>query len=45
VNLTNNFSGNVDRAQMAAFGRQIQEQTISVIRQANQRGDYAVLGS
>ncbi len=44
VSLTNNFASNVDRAQMAAFGRQIQQQAIAAIRQANQAGDYALTG-
>lgn len=38
------FGGNVDRAQMAAYAKQIEQQTIASIRRANQHGDYALTG-
>ena len=39
------FGGNVDRAQMAAYAKQIEQQTIASIRRANQSGDYGLLGA
>lgn len=38
------FGGNVDRAQMAAYAKQIEQQTIASVRRANQSGDYALTG-
>lgn len=45
IQQTNNFNGNVDRAQMAAFAARIQEATLATIRQANLAGDAGMLGA
>lgn len=44
VNVTNNFAGNVDRAQMARFGEHIRKSTLAAIREANLRGEGYILG-